>query len=64
MRSADVLCGVTFLLKKIGFVELGENGTFLYVSYALLSLYIWLFCFHSTVFFMCVFVFCLASSWP
>lgn len=69
VERINVICQVSFVelslsSKKTGFVELGDNGTFLYVNYALLSLYIWLFCFQSTVFFMCVFVFRLASSWP
>lgn len=36
------------------FCRIGEGRTFLYVNYTLLLLYIWLFCFQSTVFFMCV----------
>lgn len=45
----DLFCGIIPILKKIEFVGLGEDGI-LYVSYALFSLYIWLFCVHSTVF--------------
>lgn len=59
-----VLCGIMPLHKKIGFAGLGEDGQFFRSAMPYYHCTFGYFFFQSIVFFMCVFVFCLASSWP